>query len=59
MFLNEPARELRLLGLVSGRLELEGRRYVTAVGPEDLWRLVVHRRNSDRPRRWVYREDIL
>jgi len=59
VFLNEPGRELKLLGLVSGRLELDGRRYVTAVGPEDLWRLVVHRRNSDRPRRWVYREDIL
>lgn len=59
VFLNEPGRPLELLGLVSGRLELDGHRYVTAVGPEDLWRLVVHRRNSDRPRRWVYREDIL
>jgi len=59
VFVNVPGQELRLLGLLSGRLELDGRRYVTAVGPEDLWRLVVHRRNSDRPRRWVYREDIL
>jgi hypothetical protein len=32
---------------------------VTALGPEEFWRLVVHRRNSDRPRRLLYREDIL
>lgn len=60
IFLMEPGRPVQLVGLLSGRLEFEGgRRYLTAVGPEDLWRLVVHRRNSDRPRRWVYREDIM
>lgn len=60
VFLLEPNKPLRLLGLLSGRLQLEGgRHYLTAVGPEDLWRLVVHRRNSDRPRRWVYREDLM
>ncbi len=59
VFLVRPGKSQQLLGLVSGRLELDdGRRYVTALGPEDLWRLVVHRRNSDRPRRWVYRDDI-
>lgn len=60
VFLTQPGRPMKLLGLVSGRLQFEGgRRFVTAAGPEDLWRLVVSRRNSDRPRRWVYREDIL
>lgn len=59
VFLVPPGKPMQLLGLVSGRLELDdGRRYVTALGPDDLWRLVVHRRNSDRPRRWVYRDDI-
>lgn len=60
IFQLEAGQPLRLLGLISGRLELsDGRSYVTAIGPEDLWRLVVHRRNVDRPRRWVYREDVL
>ena len=58
VFLVEPARPMRLVGLVSGRLELDGRRFVTVLGPEDLWHLVVHRRNSERPRRWVYRDDV-
>ena len=53
-----------LVGLVSGELELETpdggtRRYITVVGPEDLWRLVTFRREYQRKRRWVYREDIL
>jgi len=59
VFLAEEDRPLRLLGLISGKLELDGQSYVTAVGPEDLWRLVVYRRNTDHPRRWVYREDLL
>jgi hypothetical protein len=59
VFLVTPRQALQLVGLLSGRLELDGRTYLTAVGPEDLWRAVVHRRNSDRPRRWVYREDVL
>lgn len=55
-----PGRPMQLLGLVSGRLTLDERRaYVTVLGPDELWRLVVHRRNSDRPRRWVYREDLM
>jgi len=60
VFLVERGEPLRLLGLLSGRLELsDGSSYVTAIGPDDLWHLVVSRRNSDRPRRWVYREDVL
>jgi hypothetical protein len=59
IFVAEPGKVPRLLGLVSGRLVMpDGREYVTAVGPEDLWRAVVHRRNSDRPRQRVYRDDI-
>jgi hypothetical protein len=59
VFVAEPGRPARLLGLVSGRVTLPGGgRYVTVVGPRDLWRLVAHRRNTERPRRWVYRDDI-
>lgn len=59
VFYLQPNKPMQLVGLLSGRLELGGKRYVTAVGPEDMWRLIVQRRNSDRPRRWVYREDIM
>jgi hypothetical protein len=52
-----------LLGLVSGRLRLETetgvREFLTVVGPRELWRVVSFKRNVDRRRRWVYREDIL
>jgi hypothetical protein len=56
--------EQLLVGLVSGEIELVrpggGRaRYVTVIGPEDLWRLVTYRRDFPRKRTWVYREDIL
>jgi hypothetical protein len=54
---------LRLVGLVTGRLQLETedgpREYLTAMGPQHLWRLVTHRRDLDKRRRWIYREDIL
>ncbi|MSR60974.1 MAG: hypothetical protein EXS08_00810 [Planctomycetes bacterium] len=60
VFLVQPGKALQLVGLLSGRLQLsDGKRFFTALGPEDFWRLVVHRRNTDRPRRAVYREDIL
>ena len=59
VFFVPPDQPMQLIGLLRGRVELGDRRFVTAVGPEDLWRLVVQRRNSDRPRRWVYREDIM
>jgi hypothetical protein len=29
------------------------------MGPQHLWRLVTHRRDLDKRRRWIYREDIL
>ncbi len=63
VYIKEDGREL-LVGLVSGTLELERqgggtKRYVTVVGPADLWRLVTYRREYQRKRRWVYREDIL
>ncbi len=52
-----------LVGLVSGILRLETqhgpREFLTVVGPEDLWRLVAHRRDHLRRKPWVYREDIL
>ena len=48
---------------VSGRLRVqrgqETHEYVTAVGPEELWRLVTHHRDRSRGRPWVYREDVL
>ncbi len=53
----------KLVGLVSGILRLETdegpREFLTVVGPEDLWRLVTHRRDHLRRKPWVYREDIL
>lgn len=52
-----------LVGLVSGRIRLksaEGERvYLTAFGPQELWRLVTHRRDLLQRKRWIYREDIL
>jgi hypothetical protein len=32
---------------------------LTVIGPEQLWRLVTHRRDHTRRKPWVYREDIL
>ena len=54
----------KLVGLVSGRLRLVAadgsvREYLTAVGPEELWRVATHAREFPHKRRWVYREDIL
>jgi len=54
----------RLLALVSGRLVLQDadgreREYLTAVGPDQLWRLVARRQDLLNRRRWFYREDIL
>jgi hypothetical protein len=55
--------DVELVGLVSGRLELQGesgpRAYLTVVGPRELWRLAAYRRDLLRKKRWVYREDIL
>jgi len=60
----ERGGETRLVGLVSGSLRLKGedgrwQSFVTAFGPQELWRLVTFRRDLVRPPRWVYREDVL
>lgn len=47
-----------LVGLVSGRVTLDGRTYLAVVGPEVTWRLVAHRRDLLRRKPWVYREDV-
>jgi hypothetical protein len=61
-YLADRPEERRLIGLVAGQLELEGadgvRRFVAVIGPDELWRLVAHRREMDRPPPWTYREDV-
>ncbi len=51
------------VGVVSGRIQFDGPKgkieYITVLGPENTWRLVAHRRDIDRRKRWVYREDVL
>lgn len=59
-----PPEGRRLLGLVSGRLLLDtaegSREFVTVLGPDDLWRVVLqHKSGPTPPRRTVYREDLL
>jgi len=53
----------RLIGLVTGRVTLYGpdgeREFLSVAGPEDLWRLVTHRRDLLQRKSWVYREDIM
>lgn len=62
-YINDDPERLQLLGLVSGRVTLETRNgkrdFVTIVGPQELWRLVTHRRHYPRRRPRVYREDVL
>jgi hypothetical protein len=63
VYLERDEHALTLLGLVSGRLLLETadgeREFLTVVGPEQLWRLVAHRREPPQPPRRVYRDDVL
>ncbi|MEZ6018226.1 MAG: hypothetical protein R3F49_24195 [Planctomycetota bacterium] len=47
-----------LVGLVSGRVTLDGRTYLVVVGPEVTWRLVARRRDLLRRKPWVYRRDV-
>jgi len=51
-----------LVGLVSGTLTLTDgagtKRYTTVVGVKDLWRLVAHRRELERRRPPITREDV-
>jgi hypothetical protein len=63
-YVNEDAGTTRLVGLVSGVLELtdadgDTERYLTVVGPNDLWRLVTYHRDLPHKPRWIYRDDIL
>ena len=56
--------ELKLVGLVSGRIALEAAdgnqvEYLAAFGPDQLWRLVAYRRDYPKRRKFVYRDDIL
>jgi hypothetical protein len=55
--------EKRLVGLVTGRVTLSGpdgeHEFLSVAGPEDLWRLVTHRRDLLQRKTWVYREDIM
>ncbi len=53
------SNDVRLLGLVSARIEIDGTTYLSVVGPRDMWRLVTHRRDLLRRKPWVYREDIM
>lgn len=58
-----PPEARRLIGLVSGRLLLENgdgnREFVTVLGPDDLWRVVLAHKSAPEPERAVYREDLL
>lgn len=53
----------KLVGLVSGRLRLSGpdgvREYLTVVGPDDLWRLVVYDRSIIHKEPFPRRGDVL
>ncbi len=65
IFVDDPETgHRRLVALVSGTLELTAedgatRRYLTALGPEQIWRLVTRRQDLLQRRRWIYREDVL
>lgn len=59
VFRQVSANERELVGLVSGRITLDGVTYLAVVGPEQLWRLVGFRRDLLQRRPWVYREDVL
>jgi len=65
VFVEDPEDEDRrlLVGLVAGIVSFQTsggtREYLAVVGPQDLWRLVTHRHEVIKKRRWVYRDDIL
>jgi hypothetical protein len=55
---------MRLVGIASGIITITSetgsqKEYLAAYGPQQLWRLVTHRRDHNRRKPWVYREDIL
>ena len=63
VFVRDGEEGLRLLGMVAGTLELTdgpgAGTYAAVLGPRDLWRVVVHRKDQGRRRPWVYREDTM
>jgi hypothetical protein len=65
VFVDDPETgKRRLVAMVSGTLELTDEsgaavRYLTAMGPEQIWRLVTRRQDLLQRRRWIYREDVL
>lgn len=58
----DPSRR-KLVGLAAGIVVFQSaqgtREYLAVVGPQDLWRLVTHRHELAKKRRWIYRDDIL
>lgn len=61
---NPETGRTELVALVAGTLELTNAdgdrvRYLTALGPEHIWRLVTRRQDLLQRRRWIYREDVL
>ncbi|MFT5284506.1 MAG: hypothetical protein ACI8TQ_000663 [Planctomycetota bacterium] len=63
VFLQLDDGEWYCLGVISGRVQLSDAdgvaEYLTVIGPENTWRLVAHRRDINRRRPFVYREDVL
>ncbi len=63
VFVRDGEEGLRLLGMVAGTLELTdgpgAGTYAAVLGPRDLWRVVVHRKDQGRRRPWVYGEDTM
>lgn len=60
----EREHELKLVGLVTGIVELStpdgaSARYLAALGPDQLWRLVTYKRDFPRQRKYIYRADVM
>jgi len=55
--------KMRLVAIASGVITISTSSgdtdYLAAFGPQQLWRLVTHRRDHNRRKPWVYRDDIL
>jgi len=55
--------KMRLVAIASGIITISTAEgdidYLAAYGPQHLWRLVTHRRDHNRRRPWIYRDDIL
>ena len=55
--------KMRLVAIASGVITIStadgDTDYLAAYGPQQLWRLVTHRRDHNRRKPWIYRDDIL